>query len=243
MISGEQMIDADGARLWATASGNGVPLVVFNGGPGCDDYLEPVARLIEDRCHVIRFEPRGCGRSDWDGRYDLDTFLNDAEALRRAAGYNQWIILGHSHGPNLALAYAMRHPERTTGIIGLAGGNVLNDRSWSQTYHERLETVGEDLGGKVFHADPEANRQGNASWRAYCRRPGLFRDLAALMVPCAFINGSEDIRPNWPTQQLAELIPRARYVEIAGAAHSIWLTHPEEVQQHLREALVFIQDE
>ena len=53
---------------------------MFNGGPGCDDYLGPVAEMIDDLCQVIRFEPRGCGRSDWDGNYDIDT------TLRRSAG-------------------------------------------------------------------------------------------------------------------------------------------------------------
>ncbi|MCU0495034.1 MAG: alpha/beta hydrolase [Chloroflexaceae bacterium] len=238
--SGEHFIQSGSARLWTTVSGTGIATLFFNGGPGCDDYLEPVARLIDDTCQSIRFEPRGCGRSDWDGHYDLDTLLFDAESVREAYGLERWLLVGHSHGPNLALAYAMRHPARVIGIIGIAGGNVLNDRSWSETYHERLKTVGEDLGGKQFYADAEVNRQGNASWRAYCRRPALFRDLADLKVPCVFINAAEDIRPNWPTQQLAALIPNARYVEIPGAAHTIWLTHAVELQTHLREAIAFI---
>jgi proline iminopeptidase len=209
----------------------------LNGGPGCDDYLAPVARLIDDQCQVIRFEPRGCGRSDWDGQYDLDTLLRDVEALRLAYACERWILLGHSHGPNLALAYALRHPEHTLGVIGIAGGKFVDDRQWSETYHERLKTIGEDLGGKQFHADPEVNRQGNASWRGYCRQPAVFRQLADLDRPCVFINAAEDIRPNWPTQQLAALIPNAQYVEIAGAAHTIWLTHASELQQQLRKAL------
>jgi proline iminopeptidase len=236
----ERFVASAGARLWSIISGAGMPAVCFNGGPGCDDYLEPVARLIDDECRIVRFEPRGCGRSDWDGRYDLDTFLSDAEAIREAYGYERWIVLGHSHGPNLALAYALRHPSRTAGVIGIAGGKVVNDRSWSESYHERLKTIGEDLGGKVFHADPEVNRQGNAEWKAYCQRPSLFRELADLTVPCAFINASEDIRPNWPTQQLAALIPHARYTEIRGAAHTIWLTHARELQHELRDAIAFI---
>lgn len=237
----EHFIQSGGARLWSAVSGTGVPVVFFNGGPGCDDYLAPVAHLIHDRCRVIRFEPRGCGRSDWDGHYDLDTLLFDADMLREVYGYDRWLLLGHSHGPNLALAYALRHPSQTIGIIGIAGGKVVDDRSWSEAYHRRLSTVGEDNGGKQFHADPEVNRHGNASWRSYCHRPSLFRELADLNIPCVFINAEQDIRPNWPTQQLSRLIPKARYVEIAGAAHMIWLTHAAELQTHLRDALEYIQ--
>jgi proline iminopeptidase len=239
----ERFVHLGDTRLWTAVSGAGVPTLFFNGGPGCDDYLEPVARLIDDRCQVVRFEPRGCGRSDWDGRYDLDTLLDDAEAIREAYGIERWLLIGHSHGPNLALAYAIRHPARTLGIIGIAGGKVVNDRSWSETYHERLATVGEDLGGKVFHAAPQVNTEGNASWKVYCRRPTLFRELADLAVPCVFINAAEDIRPNWPTEQLAALVPHARYVEIAGAAHTIWLTHARELQEQLRTAIAFVTEE
>jgi len=236
----EPFIRSGEARLWSTVSGTGTPVVFFNGGPGCDDYLKPVADLIDDECQVIRFEPRGCGRSDWDGHYDLDTFLLDAEAIREAYACDRWVLLGHSHGPSLALAYALRHRSRTIGVIGIAGGKVVDDRSWSETYHQRLKAVGEDTGGKQFHADPEVNRQGNAGWRAYCHRPSLFRDLADLEVPCVFINATEDIRPNWPTQQLAALIPKARYAEVKGAAHMIWLTHAAELQAQLRDALAYI---
>ena len=240
MSSGERYVESGTARLWTTSSGAGLPIVFFNGGPGCDDYLEPVADLIADICQVVRFEPRGCGRSDWDGRYDLETFLADVEVVREAYGFGQWFVLGHSHGPNLALAYALRHPSRVLGLIGLAGGKVLNDRSWSEAYHENLATVGEDLGGKVFHADPLVNTLGNEAWKVFCRRPTLFRELADLATPCVFINASEDIRPNWPTRQLAELIPGARYEEIDGAAHTIWLTHAEPLRDSLHAAVEWL---
>ena len=236
----ERFVDVPGARLWSAASGAGVPLVLFNGGPGCDDYLAPVARLIEDRCRVVRFEPRGCGRSTWDGNYDLETLLRDADAVRAAYGFERWIVSGHSAGPNAALAYALGDPTRVIGVIGIAGGKVVDDRSWSETYHQRRNDPGEDHGGNQYRADPAVNPQGNATWREYCRRPALFRELGALRAPCVFINGEKDIRPNWPTQQLAELIPNARYVEIPGAAHYIWLTHAKELQAELRVALAYV---
>jgi proline iminopeptidase len=239
-VDEERYIKSEGARLWSTASGSGPAMLMFNGGPGCDDYLQPVAELVDDIVRTIRFEPRGCGRSAWDGRYDLDTLLTDAEALRTAYGVERWIAAGHSMGPNWALAYALRHPERVIGVIGIAGGKVIDDREWSATYSTRRDTIGEDLAGKVWHADPEVNPQGNAQWKAYSRRPRLFRELADMQLPCVFINASQDIRPNWPTQQLAELIPGGRCVEILGATHHIWLTHARELRAALRDAIQYL---
>jgi proline iminopeptidase len=130
---GERFVTTGAALLWSTANGQGMPIGFFNGGPGCDDYLEPVARLLPDSYQAIRWEGRGCGRSSWDGQYDLDTTIHDAEAVRQAYNCKRWVLLGHSHGPNLALAYALRYPQRTIGIVGIAGGNILNDRNWSET--------------------------------------------------------------------------------------------------------------
>ena len=236
-------MECDAARIWSCESGrpDGQPVLCFNGGPGCDDYLAPVAAMLEERCRVIRFESRGCGRSSRDGNYDLATTIADAEQIRLHYGLGEVILLGHSQGPNHALVYALTYPEEIKGIIGLAGGKVVDDRNWSEEFHRRHGEVGEDLGGLEFDADPAVNRIGNATYREYCRRPAFLRELAELELPVCFINGSEDVRPNWPTQQLSALLPLSRYVEIEGAAHMLWLSHKYELQAELHAALDWIE--
>jgi proline iminopeptidase len=240
LVERERFVTSEGGHLWTVASGSGAPMLLFNGGPGCDDYLGPVAQLVSDRCEVVRFEPRGCGRSIWDGRYELDTLLLDAEAVREAYGFERWIVAGHSAGPNAALAYAIRYPQRAIGVLGIAGGMIVDDREWTETYHARLSSIGEDRGGKEFRADPEVNRRGSASWREYCQRSTLLSDLGHLALPCVFINAAEDLRPNWPTRELAALIPGAKYVEISGASHYLWLTHAAELKAELQGAVAHI---
>ena len=230
-------VTSGSARLWSTATGEGTPFLLFNGGPGADDYLGPVADMVDDLCRALRFDPRGCGRSDWDGNYDLETLLADADAVRSEYGAEKCIVAGHSFGANAALAYALRYPSRVLGLIGLAGGNALNDRSWSDAYHTALDEVGEEPGDKPFKADPAVNPQCNQSWREYIKRPTLFREIADLSIPAFFISAGADIRPNWPTQQLAALMPNARYAEIPGAPHDIWLTHAAELKHELRSAI------
>ncbi len=236
----ERYVTSGSARLWTCTSGTGIPLLLFNGGPGCDDYLGPVAAMITDLCHVIRFEPRGCGRSDWDGHYTLDTLLDDVERVRQAHTAESCIVAGHSFGPNAALAYTLRYPARVIGLIGIAGGSLVNDRTWSEAYHRGLQEVGEDPGGAVFRADEAVNREGNRSWREYIQCPTLFREVADLAIPATFINAAADIRPNWPTRQLAALLPQGHYIEIPGAAHFVWLTHARELRCALHQAVARI---
>ena len=233
----ERYVTSGAARLWTTASGSGIPLLMFNGGPGCDDYLGPVAEMIDDLSRVIRFEPRGCGRSDWDGNYDIDILLGDADAVRRDYGAETCIVAGYSFGADAALAYALRYPSKVIGLIGIAGGNVLNDRSWSKTYHERKNQARVELREREYKADPKVKPRGNRSWREYIKRPTMFREIADLNLPASFFSAGKDIRPNWPTKQLASLIPRGRYVEIPGAAHNIWRTHPSDLRRELRSAV------
>lgn len=234
-------MDTNGVKLWTTRSGTGVPVVLFNGGPGCSDYLEPISQMLDEKCSVIRFEARGCGRSDWSGPYDWETTIDDAEYIRKQYGIEKWIVAGHSFGPDLALAYTIKYPQRVFGIIGIAGGRIVNDRDWSAEYHKGREEIGEDLGGVKFSADPEVNKIGNLSWREYIKMPSLLLDISRIAVPCWFISAEKDIRPTWPTQQIVRLIPNAKYVEIKGATHHIWLTHSAELKNDLLSAVRHIE--
>ena len=233
----DKILDNNGTKIWTTVNGRGFPLILCNGGPGCDDYLGPISEMLEDLCQVIRFEPRGCGRSDYDGNYDLETTLGDIEFIRKEYNFNQIIIGGHSAGPDVALAYTIKYPQNVIGLIGIAGGRIVNDREWSKVYHENLDKYGEDYGGKIFQADPKVNKTGSLSWREYIKNPNLLHDIASINVPAIFINAGKDIRLNWPTEQLANLIKKGEYFEIKDAAHSIWLTHYDELKTLLREKI------
>jgi hypothetical protein len=59
-------------------------------------------------------------------------------------------------------------------------------------------------------------------------------------VPYIFINADQDFSSNWSTQQLTELIPKAKNVEIAGSAYTIWLARALELQHQLQRAVEYI---
>lgn len=60
-------------------------------------------------------------------------------------------------------------------------------------------------------------------------------------VPCLFVHGSEDPRPDEGARLLSRQIPNARFVSIDGAGHHPWVERPTEtlgaIQEFLREAL------
>ena len=230
----EGWITIDGVELWAADYGAGYPVFLSPGGPGAADYLAPVSTLIEDMARVIRWEPRGCGESDATGPYDLATTLADMDAIREEMGFERWVVGGHSHGAFLALAYALEFPDRVEGIIYLNGTGIQNDRAWHIAYADARDTAGE-LEPEFSHShNPDVNREGNESARAYCRDPFLLQRLRDLDIPMLAVVGGEDIRPSWPAEQVAHLMPKAGIVTLPEAGHYPWLTHAESLKAVLR---------
>jgi len=232
----------DGVRLWTTVQGNGLlTVLVSNGGPGCCDYLAPLAALWEGepRLRVVRWEQRGCGRSggDPEGPFTLAQTVDDLEAIRAFYGGERWVVAGHSWGADLALIYALAHPGRALGLVCLAGGRMNNDREWHAAYDRGCAEGRETHPEFAFPPNLVVNQQLNAERKRDIQRPTLWREIAALDVPALFLYGAEDIRPAWPVEQVACLMPSARFLSIPGADHYLYLTHPDTIRT---ETLAFL---
>ena len=230
----EQYVHSAGARLWTISAGSGIPIALCNGGPGCCDYLAPVAAMLDDITQVIRFEASGCGRSDPLPTYTVATCLANLEAVRQHYGIERWIVAGHSAGADLALAYTLAYPERVLGFICIAGGRIHNDREWHRIYSERRDQGLETLPPFDYPPNMEVNAQVNRSWKEYIQRPSLLKDIAALERPALFVYGEHDIRPSWPVEQVAQLLPNAAFEIIAGADHHMWVSHADALRSRLR---------
>jgi proline iminopeptidase len=230
----EQFITARDAQLWVSVEGFGVPVLLISGGPGCCDYLEPVAALLNGHAQTIRFDARGCGRSSPVSEFTFEASLADVERIREFIGAERWIVAGHSAGADLALAYAVEFPERLHGFVCLSGGRVIDDRSWHAAYSAARAAGLEPELDYAYPPNMDANRALSASWKAYCRRPDLWREIAQIQTQALFVYGAQDIRPSWPIEQVATLIPNADLMMLETAAHNLWQTHAEELGEALR---------
>jgi proline iminopeptidase len=231
----ESFVAGNGARIWTIQTGQGFPVILCNGGAGCCDYLEPVAKMLDDVTTVVRFEQRGCGRSDPTGPYDIETCVADLEAIRNYYGVDRWIIGGHSWGADLALLYALEHSSHVAGLICISGGRIHNDREWHDEYERRKDQEGEHVPEFLYPPNMEVNKQLNRSWKSYIQNPNLLSAISRLQVPACFVYGDRDIRPSWPIEQVAQLLPFARFELIKGAEHVIWFSHQNELRRLLRE--------
>jgi pimeloyl-ACP methyl ester carboxylesterase/DNA-binding CsgD family transcriptional regulator len=86
------------------------------------------------RFHTFyRYDPRGCGLSDWNiSDFSFEALLSDLEAVVDAAGLEQFDLFSISQGGCLSIAYAARHPERVRKLIiygGFLQGRLSKDSS------------------------------------------------------------------------------------------------------------------
>jgi proline iminopeptidase len=115
--------------LFVKVMGQGYPLVLMHGGPSLDHTtllpLEPLA----DQYTLIFYDHRCNGRSEGAeaSTMTMDNLTADADTLRQELGYDQWIVLGHSFGGNVALEYALRYPQRLSRLILM---NTGGDQWW-----------------------------------------------------------------------------------------------------------------
>ena len=239
VIDAEHYVKNGDVKIWTEISGtkNGSYIILCNGGPGDCDYLLPISQMVDDGFAVIRFEPRGCGRSEKDGKYDIATTISDLEAIREYYKINTWSICGHSFGAIIALFYVIAYPDRVISFIDIAGGGLQYSDKWLADYHVKLKKHGEARPEMLYQMNSDVNQAGFLSFLSYVQSPCLYKVISELKIPSLFICAENDIRPNWPTEQIQALIGNSKLVSIPGAAHYIWLTHYNELKLELRKFL------
>jgi proline iminopeptidase len=184
------MLEIRDVSLFVKVMGHGYPLVLMHGGPGLDyttlSSLEPLA----DQFTLIFYDHRANGRST--GAAESMTWENltaDADALRQSLGFDQWAVLGHSFGGQVALEYALRYPERVSQLL-------LFDTCGDAWWHE--ENAPEMLRKRGYSAATvdAARRFYNGNLRPDEVRPIVMKFLRAYFyrlrlwdVPRALISG------------------------------------------------------
>jgi pimeloyl-ACP methyl ester carboxylesterase/DNA-binding winged helix-turn-helix (wHTH) protein len=269
----------DGVRIAFATSGTGPPLVKpANWMTHLEyDWESPVWRhwmreLSRDHTFV-RYDERGSGLSDRDADdLSFESWVSDLEAVVDAAGLDRFPLLGVSQGGAVAIAYAVRHPERVTRLV-LYGGYVQGAFARARTPEQREEAQlltrslpsfwGRDNPAfRMFFAArfvPEGSQE-QMRWFSELTRVTTTPEVAVRLRTTASMIDVTDLAPlvRVPTlvvhaagdaaipfdqgRRLAALIPGARFVSL-GSVNHILLEDEPAWPRFLEEVRSFLADD
>lgn len=252
----------DGVRLAWTAIGKGPPVVraaYWLTHIEHDDHSiiwGPWLREFARRVTLVRYDQRGCGLSDRDvSAISFDAWLGDLEAVVEAAGLQRFTLLGMSQGASIAVAYAVRHPERVERLLiygGFAQGRRCRgsrEQDEEAELYERAIALGWGRENPAFRQIFTSQFMANATteelaaWdemqRLSCSAETAARivkvthriDVSALLpqvrVPTLVMHATNDARiPFALGRSLALQIPGARFVPLEAAGHTLVSREP-----------------
>jgi len=237
-------VTRDGTDLFYRVVGptSGDYVLVLSGGPGEDIHsMQGVADELGKKYRCIMWEQRGTGRSKLP-RYDsstinLNTYMEDIEALRKQLHTEKFIVVGNSWGMILGLAYAGTHSDAVRAVVTVGSGPITADYLgvFSDNQSTRLSPC--EIEVRDFWRDPsretaDSDRAAFERLRAatsayfYDRKKALQMAMELnpkdynFRVPPAFLKaeGKYDIRPKLKTILAPVLLLQGRQ-DLAGEAN------------------------
>lgn len=115
---------SDGTKIAYATLGSGTPLLkAANWLTHLEfDWTSPIwgecfSEIARTRT-FIRYDERGCGLSDWEVKdLSFHAFVEDLEVVADTLALERFPLLGISQGAAVSIEYAVRHPERVSGLI------------------------------------------------------------------------------------------------------------------------------
>lgn len=108
-------------EVFYTTNGYGRPMMLMHGGTGLDHTcFRPWLDPLSDEVELIYYDQLGQGRSTRPESYEdisMDTWADEADALRAYLGHDRMILFGHSYGGFIAQDYVLRHGDQLDGLI------------------------------------------------------------------------------------------------------------------------------
>lgn len=262
MNAPSSMVAAGGLQVRVQRQGQGPALLFAHCLGGDLSAWAPQTAHFAARYDTIAYDLRGQGRTAVTrGPYTMDQLADDALALLDALGIARAVFLGVSMGGMVAMATALRAPERIAGLVVADSAAAFSPEARA-AWDQRIAAVGaegvapmvETMIGRWFTDDFRARAPALVDavaavlrgapvdgYLASCqaiRNLDLLPRLPQLACPTLVLCGEND--PSTPlslSEEIAAAIPGARLVVIAGARHLTQLECPALFNAHVEAFL------
>ena len=145
---------------------NGPTVLALHGGPAAPGYMVPVARKLAEHFRVIEPFQRP---SSPDQTLSVQQHIDDLHEVIIANCQKPPMIVGHSWGAMLALAYAAAHPDRTAGIVLIGCGTFDTDsrQRMEMIRNERMDATMQQRFEQLKLEYPDPNKRLGAAGRLW----------------------------------------------------------------------------
>lgn len=200
-------------------------LILLHGNGEDHTYFVKQIPALSPHFRLVLMDTRGQGQSTGgDGELNFSVFAADLLALMDHLQIAKAHLLGFSDGGNLALTFALAHPERVQSLI-LNGANLEPGGVKLST---QLPIV---LGYgccRLLSPFSHKARQNGAVLGLMVNHPHIPpQALAALTMPALVIVGERDMIRDRHSQLIARSLPNAQFVRIPGGDHFCAAKCPE----------------
>lgn len=200
-------------------------LILLHGNGEDHTYFVKQIPAFSPHFRLVLMDTRGQGQSTGgDGELNFSVFAADLLALMDHLQIAKAHLLGFSDGGNLALTFALAHPERVQSLI-LNGANLEPGGVKLST---QLPIV---LGYgccRLLSPFSHKARQNGAVLGLMVNHPHIPpQALAALTMPALVIVGERDMICDRHSQLIARSLPNAQFVRIPGGDHFCAAKCPE----------------
>jgi 3-oxoadipate enol-lactonase len=139
-----------GAKISYKEQGKGKVVILLHGFCGSSAYWDELLPLLPDQYRWMMPDLRGHGESGAPaGDYTMDAFATDLAQLVKGLELGPVIMLGHSLGGYITLAFAEKYPELLSGY-GLIHSTGFPDNEAGKEGRLKSITTIEEKGLSVF---------------------------------------------------------------------------------------------
>ena len=217
-------------------NGQGDPILLLHGNGENSSYFRGQMEVFARSFHVYAIDTRGHGKTPRGSRpFTIRQFAEDLLGFMDAHQMKKTHLLGFSDGGNIAMVFAMQHPDRVDRLI-LNGANLDPDGV------KRSTQIPIEIGYRIakrFAGKSEAAKRNTEMLGLMVNDPDIRpEELKAIRAKTLVIAGTRDMILESHTRLIADSIPHSRLVFIRGD-HFIAAKNPEEFN---RAVLAFLKE-
>jgi pimeloyl-ACP methyl ester carboxylesterase len=118
-VSTTRVAGPAGALAVDDGGSGGLPVVLVHSLAGNSTHWSKQLEHLRRTRRAVAPDLRGHGRSEppKDGDYTIAAMTGDVAAVVDTLGLEKFVLVGHSMGGGVALAYAGAHPDRVAGLV------------------------------------------------------------------------------------------------------------------------------